>query len=74
VRIIGDALLKVEDWASNRLELTEDLIQRIHGLVEKGNERNQNPTAMARISSAIQCLVKLFTCRLKSKDVPGADG
>lgn len=36
VRNYWDALLKVENWAENNIELTENLIQRLHALVEKG--------------------------------------
>jgi len=38
-----DALLKVEDWAASRFELSEDLIQRLHGIVEKGNHAKPTP-------------------------------
>jgi len=36
VRNYWDALLRVEDWAAKKVELSEDLIRRIHGVVEKG--------------------------------------
>ena len=36
VRYYWDALLRVEDWAAQGKPLTEDLIQRLHALVEYG--------------------------------------
>ncbi|MBF0483110.1 MAG: Fic family protein [Candidatus Omnitrophica bacterium] len=36
VRNYWEALLKVEDWAAKKVELSEDLIQRLHALVDKG--------------------------------------
>jgi Fic family protein len=36
VRNYWEALLRVEDWASQRKPLTEDLIRRLHALVEYG--------------------------------------
>lgn len=36
VRNYWDALLKVEDWAANKVEISEELICRLHALVEKG--------------------------------------
>ncbi len=43
VRNYWDALLRVEDWAAHRLELSEDLIQRLHAIVENG--KRAKPTA-----------------------------
>lgn len=37
VRNYWTALLRVEEWAASGRPLTEDLIQRIHGLVERGS-------------------------------------
>src|SRR3990172_7344054 len=31
-----DALLKVEDWAGKKIEFSEDLIKRLHAIVDKG--------------------------------------
>lgn len=36
VRNYWQALLRVEEWAARRTPLTEELIQRLHGLVERG--------------------------------------
>lgn len=36
VKNYWDALLKVEEWAAKRTELTEDLIKRLHAIVEIG--------------------------------------
>jgi Fic family protein len=38
VRCYWHALLRVEEWAAQRAELTEDLIRRLHGLVERGGK------------------------------------
>jgi len=43
VRNCWDALLKVEGWAAQRLELSEDLIRRLHALVEKGKRAKPTP-------------------------------
>lgn len=37
------ALLRVEDWAAKRTRLTEDLIRRLHGLVERGQRAKPTP-------------------------------
>lgn len=43
VRNYWDALLKIEDWAAKKAELSEELICRLHALVEKG--KRTKPTA-----------------------------
>jgi Fic family protein len=43
VRNYWDALLKVEDWAAQKVELSEDLIKRLHALVEKGKRAKPTP-------------------------------
>ena len=40
VRNYWDALLKVEDWASKKVEFSEDLIKRLHAIVVNG-KRNK---------------------------------
>jgi Fic family protein len=37
VRNYWDAILKIEEWASQKMALTEDLIKRIHAIVERGH-------------------------------------
>lgn len=39
VRNYWRALLRIEEWATQRAELSEDLIQRLHALVEQGRSR-----------------------------------
>jgi Fic family protein len=39
VRNYWKALLRVEEWAARRTDLTEDLIRRLHSLVEHGRAR-----------------------------------
>lgn len=36
VRNYWDALLRVEDWAAHKVEFTEELIKRLHAIVDKG--------------------------------------
>ncbi len=36
VRNYWDALLKVEDWASQKMVFSEDLIRRLHAIIQKG--------------------------------------
>ena len=43
VRNYWDALLRVEDWAANGKPLTEDLIRRLHALVEYGSRAKPTP-------------------------------
>ncbi|HBR19409.1 MAG: cell filamentation protein Fic [Planctomycetes bacterium GWC2_45_44] len=43
VRNYWDALLKVEDWAARKVDFSEDLIRRLHAIVEKG--LRSKPTA-----------------------------
>jgi len=43
VRNYWNALLKVEEWAEKRTEFTEDLIQRLHAIVEKGKRSKPTP-------------------------------
>lgn len=43
VRNYWDALLKAEDWAVRKVELSEDLIKRLHALVEKGKRAKPTP-------------------------------
>jgi Fic family protein len=39
VRMYWKALLRVEEWAARKTDLTEDLIRRLHALVEHGRTR-----------------------------------
>jgi Fic family protein len=43
VRNYWHALLRVEDWAARGLPLTEELIRRLHGLVEQGPRAKPTP-------------------------------
>lgn len=43
VRNYWDALLKVEDWAAKKIEISEQLICRLHALVEKGKRAKPTP-------------------------------
>jgi Fic family protein len=43
VRNYWSALLRVEEWAAQGMPLTEDLIRRLHGLVERGSRAKPTP-------------------------------
>jgi len=43
VRNYWDALIRVEEWAARRKPLTEELIRKIHALVERGVRANPTP-------------------------------
>ena len=43
VRSYWQALLRVEEWATQGTRLTEDLIRRLHGLVERGGKARPTP-------------------------------
>jgi Fic family protein len=43
VRNYWNALLRVEEWAAKGVPLTEDLIKRLHALVEKGVRSGPSP-------------------------------
>ena len=43
VRNYWNALLKVEEWAVKKAEFTEDLIKRLHAIVEKGKRSKPTP-------------------------------
>lgn len=43
VRNYWNALLRVEEWAARGTSLTEDLIQRLHALVERGSRARPTP-------------------------------
>ena len=43
VRNYWNALLRIEEWAARGVDLTEDLIQRLHALVERGARARSSP-------------------------------
>ncbi len=43
VRNYWNALLRVEEWAARQMTLTEDLIRKLHALVEKGSRARPTP-------------------------------
>jgi Fic family protein len=43
VRNYWNALIKVEEWANNKVELKEDLIKRLHAMVDKGRRAKPTP-------------------------------
>lgn len=71
VRNYWDALLKVEDWAAQKGELSEDLIKRLHALVEKG--KRAKPTPYRDGQNVIRDSASGATVYMppEAKDVPG---
>lgn len=43
VRNYWDALLRVEDWAANKIEFSENIIKRLHAIVDKGKRSKPTP-------------------------------
>ena len=43
VRNYWNAILKVEEWAAKRVEFSEDLIKKLHAIVEKGKRSKATP-------------------------------
>lgn len=43
VRNYWNALLRVEEWAARGADVTEDLVRRLHGLVERGARARPSP-------------------------------
>ncbi len=43
VKNYWNALLRVEEWAAKKMPLTEELIQRLHALIEKGARAKPTP-------------------------------
>jgi len=43
VRNYWNAMLKVEEWAAKRAEFTEELVKRLHAIVEKGKRSKATP-------------------------------
>ena len=70
VKNYWDALLKIEEWASKRMELTEDLIKRLHAIVENG--KRTKPTAYRDGQNAIRDSASGTVVYLppEAKDVP----
>lgn len=43
VKNYWDALLKIEEWTSNKMDLTETLIMKLHAMVERGKRAKATP-------------------------------
>jgi len=70
VRNYWDALLKVEDWASKRIELTEDLIKRLHAIVENGKRAKATPYRDGQNAIRDSSTGALVYLPPEAKDVP----
>ena len=60
-----NATLRVEEWAAQKLPLTEELIRRLHALVERGPRPSPPLTAVGRTSFAKLLPGLSFTCHPK---------
>jgi len=71
VRNYWDALLKVEDWAGKKIEFSEDLIKRLHAIVDKG--KRAKPTPYRTKQNVIRDSVSNSIVYMppEPKDVPG---
>ncbi len=66
-----DALIKAEEWAESKTELTETLIKKIHAMAHKG--RNSRPTPYRDGQNVIRDSKsgKIIYMPPEAKDVPG---
>jgi len=71
VRNYWNALLRVEEWTARKAPLTEDLVRRLHALVEKG--LRARPTLYRDSQNAVRDSVsgRLIYMPPEAKDVPG---
>jgi Fic family protein len=70
VRNYWNALLRVEDWARKKKPLTEDLIKRLHGLVENGPRAGPTPYRDGQNAIRDSISGRLIYLPPEAKDVP----
>ncbi len=70
VRNYWDALLKVEDLARNKRELSEDLVKQLHALVEKGKRAKPAPYRNGQNVIQDSASGKIVYMPPEAKDVP----
>jgi Fic family protein len=70
VRNYWNALLRVEDWAGKKKPLTEELIKRLHALVEKGPRAKPTPYREGQNAIKNSATGALIYLPPEAKDVP----
>jgi len=70
VRNYWDALLRVEDWARKNKPLTEELIKRLHALVESGPKARPTPYREGQNAIKDSATGALIYLPPEAKDVP----
>ena len=70
VKNYWDALVKAEEWAANKIELTEEIIKKLHAMVVKG--KRSKPTSYRTEQNAVRDSVSggLIYLPPEAKDVP----
>jgi Fic family protein len=66
-----NALLRVEDWAAKKAPLTEDLIRRLHALVERGTRARPSPYRGGQNAIRDSASGAIVYLPPRAKDVPG---
>ncbi|MCX5684153.1 MAG: Fic family protein [Planctomycetota bacterium] len=66
-----NALLRVEDWAAKKTPLTEDLIRRLHALVERGKRAKPSPYRDGQNAIRDSASGGIVYLPPRAKDVPG---
>ena len=70
VRNYWNALLRVEEWAEKKKPLTEELIKRLHALVEKGPRAKPTPYREGQNAIKNSATSALIYLPPEAKDVP----
>ncbi len=70
VRNYWEALARVEEWAAQNRAVTEELIQRIAGIVIHGKKPRRPPIERARTRSATPLQASSSICRRKPRTCP----
>jgi Fic family protein len=71
VRNYWNALLRVEDWASKKTPLSEDLIRRLHAQVERGPRARPSPYRDGQNAIRDSVSGAIIYMPPRAKDVPG---
>jgi Fic family protein len=71
VRNYWQALLRVEEWAARGAPLTEDLIRRLHGLIERGQRARPTPYRDGQNMIRDSESGRLVYLPPEARDVPG---
>lgn len=71
VRNYWDALLKIENWAANNIEFTENLIKRLHAIVERGKRAKATPYRDGQNVIRDSKSGRIVYLPPEAKDVPG---